>query len=100
MSEGPTQTSGSKSQSPQRSADGAAPSEAEAKAAVEPVTFREKLEAGGVLAPRGDEPADGSGALAAGAGDRLTNGAGAREMNIGGKPAAQDRTERAGAWDV
>src|SRR6266536_6709142 len=50
MSESETRTSGAKSKPPATSADGAAPSEAEAKAeakaAVEPLTFREKLEAG------------------------------------------------------
>src|SRR5438034_11737047 len=89
MSEGPTQTSGSKSQSPQRSADGAAPPGAEA--AVEPLTFREKLEAGRFIVSVEVDPPHGLGARKAIEGTRLLKEAGVDGINVGDSPTAQIR---------
>src|SRR5437867_13309166 len=71
MSESETRTSGAKSKPPATSADGAAPSEVDAKAAVEPLMFREKLDAGRFIMSVGGDSALGLGARKANGGSRL-----------------------------
>src|SRR2546426_12176254 len=89
MSESETRTSGAKSKPPATSADGAAPSEAEAKAAVEPLTFREKLEAGRFIVSVEVDPPHGLGAREAVGGARVLEGGGGDVVNVGGSPAAK-----------
>jgi len=91
MSESETRTSGAKSKPPATSADGAAPSEAEAKAAVEPVTFREKLEAGRFIVSVEVDPPHGLGARKAIEGTKLLKDAGVDVINVGDSPTAKIR---------
>src|SRR2546425_5250178 len=91
MSESETRTRRAKTKPPATSADGAAPSEAEAKAAVEPLTFREKLEAGRFVVSVEVDPPHGLGARKAIEGTRLLKEAGVDVINVGDSPTAKIR---------
>src|SRR3989441_1118445 len=91
MTESETTTAGAETKAPATSADGAAPSEAEAKAAVEPLTFREKLEAGRFVVSVEVDPPHGLGARKAIEGTRLLKEAGVDVINVGDSPTAKIR---------
>src|SRR2546422_9426031 len=93
MSESETRTSGAKSKPPATSADGAAPSEAEAKAAVEPLTFREKLEGGRVIGLVGGGPAARRGAREGVQGARATEGGGVGGVHVRGSATGRSPGE-------
>src|SRR2546425_10744933 len=87
MTESETTTAGAETKAPATSADGAAPSEAEAKAAVEPLTFREKLEAGRFVVSVAVDPPHGVGARKGIEGTRLREEAGGGVLYGWGSPA-------------
>src|SRR2546427_12704940 len=84
MTEGETTASGAKIQAPKTSPDGAAP-------AVEPLTFREKLDAGKFIVSVEVDPPHGLGARKAIEGTRLLKEAGVDVINVGDSPAAKIR---------
>src|SRR3989449_8405471 len=84
MTEGETTASGAKIQAPKTSPDGAAP-------AVEPLTFREKLDAGKFIVSVEVDPPHGLGARKAIEGTRLLKDAGVDVINVGDSPTAKIR---------
>src|SRR5437870_11598597 len=93
MTEGETTASGAKIQAPKTSPDGAAP-------AVEPLTFREKLDAGKFIMSVEVDPPHGLGARKAIEGTRLLKEAGVDVINVGGSPTAKIRMSPLAAWTL
>src|SRR6266511_3785320 len=76
---------------PSGETDGSSASKTEAKAAVEPLTFREKLEVGRFVVSVEVDPPHGLGAQQALAGTRLLKEAGVDVINVGDSPTAKIR---------
>jgi len=86
-----TPTSRAKSEPRSVSPDGAPASKTEAKAALEPMMFREKLEAGRFVISVEVDPPHGLGASKAIEGTRLLKDAGVDVINVGDSPTAKIR---------